>query len=378
VICDFVEEDWQSMDLVGQMLLDRLQHNHAAEVHPVRLCPPMLRHCSGVPLLGRNRKAHKADCLVNRFWHYPKWLRKRAGDFQLFHVVDHSYSHLLHALPPGRTLVTCHDLEAFRGILSPGKDSASRVRRLMARRILSGFRKAAHVACDSQATKNELLSNGLIEPDRATVIVNGFHPSCSPKPDPAAELAVERLLGPPAGPELLNVGTTVERKGIDFLLQVFAAVRRKIPEVRLIRAGGAFSKAQLSLIGRLGIGSSIVVLPFLDRPVLAAAYRRASLLLQTSSYEGFGLPVVEAMACGTPVVASDIPVFHEVGGDAAVYCPLGDLGAWSRIVAKLIDEHYDAAAWSVRRAASVGRAAGFTWDAYAVRTLNLYEKILNS
>ena len=74
----------------------------------------------------------------------------------------------------------------------------------------------------------------------------------------------------------------------------------------------------------------MTVLPFVDRRVLAAVYRRVALLLQTSDREGFGLPVAEAMTCGTPVVASDLPALREVGGPAATYCPVGDVDAMDR------------------------------------------------
>ena len=63
---------------------------------------------------------------------------------------------------------------------------------------------------------------------------------------------------------------------------------------------------------------------------LAELYRRAAVILQPSEAEGFGLPVIEALACGAIVVASDIPVLREVGGDAVIYCPVGDVGAWVR------------------------------------------------
>ena len=80
----------------------------------------------------------------------------------------------------------------------------------------------------------------------------------------------------------------------------------------------------------LGFGDAIVVLPALDRSTLAAVYRRCALLLMPSEREGFGLPVLEALACGTPVVASDAPALREVGGYAAAYCPVDDLEAWHR------------------------------------------------
>ena len=276
VICDLVEENWPSMDLVGQMLLDHLQQNHAGDLQAVRLCPPMVRRYSALPFSSRNRKAYNLDRLVNRFWMYPRWLRRRVDDFEIFHLVDHSYSQLIHELPAERTLVTCHDLEAFRGALTPGKGIASSLRQLMAQRILSGFRKAAHVTCDSQAIKDELLSYNLIPAERATVVANGFHPSRSPKPNAEADLAIERLLGPRGeGPELLNVGTTVARKRIDILLQVFAEVRRQVPNAKLIRVGGEFTAAQSRLIDRLGISASISI------PVCAEIFADAVMTIRS-------------------------------------------------------------------------------------------------
>ena len=89
---------------------------------------------------------------------------------------------------------------------------------------------------------------------------------------------------------------------------------------------------------RLGLEPHIIVLPFLERRVLAAVYRRAAVVLQPSDREGFGLPVAEAMACGTPVVASDLPPLREVGGAMASYCPVGDVEAWTSTVSELLDE----------------------------------------
>jgi glycosyltransferase involved in cell wall biosynthesis len=210
------------------------------------------------------------------------------------------------------------------------------------------------------------------------VIPNGVHPSCSPEPDASADEEAARLLGvrKDEAIDLLHVGSTIQRKRIDVLLQVFAVVKREFPEARLVRAGGAFTEEQASTAGRLGLSEAIVVLPKLSRDVLAAVYRRAALVLQPSEREGFGLPVVEALACGAPVVASDLGVLREVGGEAAVYRSIADALAWSEaVIALLYERRDDRQAWEARRRAGLAQAAKFTWSEYANKMVALYRDL---
>ena len=109
-----------------------------------------------------------------------------------------------------------------------------------------------------------------------------------------------------APPDLLHVGSTIPRKRIDVLLEVVAAVRRAEPGARLLKAGGSLTAEQERLARSLGLADAVVTLPFLTRRTLAALYRRAAVVLQPSEAEGFGLPVAEALACGVPIVASDL------------------------------------------------------------------------
>ena len=124
--------------------------------------------------------------------------------------------------------------------------------------------------------------------------------------------------------------------------------------------------------------ASIVFLPVIDRRVLAAVYRRAALVLQPSEAEGFGLPVAEAMACGTPVVASDLPVLREVGGDAAEYCPVGAVDVWAEAVLSLLAERRDQPkAWEMRRQRALARSRRFSWTAHVHDLIEMYRDVLN-
>ena len=211
LIRDFVEENWPSMDLVADMVFERLDREHADALRVTQICPSLHRRFGRLPLVGPAPVLQNADRLINRFVDYPRSLKPRLKEFDLFHLIDHSYSQLLHDLPANRTVVTCHDLDTFTCVLEPDRQPRPRWFRAMTDRILSGFRKAAHVVADSAATRDEILRFGLMPPDRITVIFNGVHPSCSPHPDPLAASQLARLLtgDSPDAIWLLSVGSSI-------------------------------------------------------------------------------------------------------------------------------------------------------------------------
>jgi glycosyltransferase involved in cell wall biosynthesis len=388
VVCDLLEERWPSMDLVADMLLRSLAEMDAPGVAPTRVRPAMRRRFTREPgpaaglaagAGGYERRLRlNLDRGLNRFWDYPRLLRRRKGEFDVFHVVDHAYGQLVHGLPPERTVVTCHDLHTFQCLLDPVRAPRSAAFRMMTGYVLRGLARAGRVVFDTAAVRDEAIGRGLVVPERASVAHLGVDPACSALPDPPADRAAEALLGPVRAeePEILHVGGTFGRKRIDLLLRIFARVRAELPGVRLVRVGGAFTEEQARLAETLGVADAVAVLPFLDKPVLASVYRRASLLLLPSEEEGFGLPVIEAMTCGTPVIASDLPVLREVGGSAATFVGTGDVGAWSEaVVRQLAARSEDPAAEDARRAASAAQAAKFTWDEYARRMVDVYREV---
>lgn len=377
LVCDFVEENWPSMDLVGDMLLEQLQQGVAAGIDVERIRPWMLRRFTAAG--SENSKfAFKADRFLNRFWDYPKFLRRCRGPFDLFHLVDHSYAQLVLELPSSRTLVTCHDTETFRCLLEP-EARRSTLFRAMVKRTLRGLRRAAIVVCPSIATHDALLAHDLVAQERLRVVPLGSHPSCSAQPDLRADREADRLLGNTGLIEtnLLHVGSTAPRKRIDILLRVFAEVKKRFYRLRLIHVGGPFTAEQNSLIDELQLKDSVLVLPHLERPVLAAVYRKAPAVLLPSEREGFGLPVLEAMACATNVVTSDIAALREVGGDCCVYCPVGDIPEWTRALsALLLERRDDPQRWHMRRSKAVAQASRFSWVKYAREMLSIYQEVL--
>ena len=381
VVCDLREERWPSMDLVAEMLMQSLRDDHPLTVRATEIRPAMRRRFTRNGTFGASPVALNADRLLNRFIDYPRWLRAHGPPADVFHVVDHSYAQLLHTLPAERTVVTCHDVDTFRAVLEPHRVRRGVLFRTMTSRILAGLRKAAFVTCDSAATRDEILAHGLLPESRLAIVYLGVSRVMSPAPDREADAYASSVLGPPTpdAVELVHVGSVIPRKRIDVLLRTFADVRREFPRARLIRIGGELTAEQHELAGVLGVRESIVTVPYLEQIRIAAFFRRATLVLQPSDAEGFGLPVAEAMACGTPVVASDLPVLREVGGNAAEYCPVGDADAWGAAVRRLVRQKLaDPGSWTARRDAAISQAGIFSWSRFAREMVAIYRRVLHA
>lgn len=383
LLCDYPEEHWPSMDLVAAMIAAHLAAEHARDFAVESFCPTF-RHRFAHVLA--TRQTRLADRLMNRMWDYPRDLKTftRQHPFDLYHVVDHTYSQLLHVLPADRVVVTCHDLDAFRCVLTPALEPRPAWFRAWIRRVLAGLQGAAAVVCDSAATRDALVAHDVVSRDRLHVIHLGVHPECFAPTTPEAAGEAARLLGPIRGPELLHVGSNIARKRVDVLLRVFAAVRIVHPSARLLKVGGALEDELDHLARSLGVLDAVVTLPYFspksatDRATLAAVYRRASLVLQPSAAEGFGLPAAEALACGVPLLASDLPVLREVAGDAALYRPVGDVHAWSRAALDLLEERRaQTPSYQARLALGFERARLYSWTNHVAQLTDVYRGVLD-
>lgn len=371
VIADMLEEHWPSMDLVAESLMRELSADPALAISPQLIRPRL------VPGFQRWRRGESvpptAARVINRFWLYRRALPGRAST-DVFHLVDHSYSHLALLLPAAHTVITCHDIDAFDQHAATNGHAAG-LPAFLVGRLAAGLARAARVVCPSHATARALVERQLVAPENVAVVHNGVDLPATAPAD--VESLTTRWLGPIGGfTDLLHVGSTVPRKRIDRLLDVFAAVLARWPSARLVRVGGPLTPAYRARAERLGISHRVVELPALDRETLAAVYRRAILLISTSEREGFGLPVAEALAAGTPVVATDMPVFREVGGSAATYVALDDTQAWAEAITRLLHEAVEEPdAWRNRQSMSRKRGDEFSWRRYAREMAGIYRSL---
>lgn len=364
ILRDFAEEGWPSMDLVAEMMHAGLAQEGllAGEL----VCPDFKRRATRLPLVGSSTRARDADRAINRWISYPGFARRIAAGFECFHVADHSYAGVVHALPARRTGVFCHDLDAFSCLLNPATHPRPRWFRAQMRRVLEGMQAAAIVFHATQEVARQIRNHGLIDPARLVQAPLGVAPEFAPTDDGApVHSAVMRAA---EAPFVMHVGSCIARKRIDLLLEVLAEARRTRRDLRLVKIGGEWSERDLAQRRRLGVDDSIIHLHNLDRRELAWLYRRAGAVLVTSEAEGFGLPVIEALACGAPVIASDIPVLREVGGDAVEFRAIGDIPAWAEAV--------NDAPQRCTRQSRIAQAAKYSWQSHARIIADAYLRLI--
>jgi glycosyltransferase involved in cell wall biosynthesis len=316
----------------------------------------------------RLRTVPLTDDWLARLWHrlrLPLPVEMITGSLDLFYSPDF-------VLPPTRrstrTLLTVHDLSFLR---YPEAFVPSLLRYLE-RVVPRSVARADLVLADSAHTRSDLVSLLGAPPERVQVLYSGvdarFHPGVGER---------ERLgvrYGLDAGPYVLSVGTLQPRKNYVRLMRAFSAMPATTqgPKPQLAIAGGRgwlyrdiFAEAEKH-------GDRVRILGFVDDADLPALYRNAALLAFPSLYEGFGLPVLEAMACGTPVVCSNASSLPEVAGDAALLVDPLDVDGWARAIARVLEDA------DLRRgmiARGLAQAARFTWERAARQLLAAFDHV---
>ncbi|MGH2543729.1 MAG: glycosyltransferase family 4 protein, partial [Ardenticatenaceae bacterium] len=175
---------------------------------------------------------------------------------------------------------------------------------------------------------------------------------------------------------VLYLGTLEPRKNVPLLLRAFAAARRRVQGVDLVLAGGQGWRfdAIFGEVERLGLGDSVHFPGFVPTEELPYWYGAAELFVYPSRYEGFGLPPLEAMACGTPVITSDATSLREVVGDAGVLAPPDDEQALAEAIVALLTDSDEQAR---RREEGLAQAAQFRWQTSAATQAMVYRRVLS-
>ncbi len=263
---------------------------------------------------------------IDKFVLFPLMLRRRiaASKKTLIHICDHSNSPYTTFLGDVPIVVTCHDLLAVRGALGEDTDCpASMFGRLLQRWILYGLRRASFVACDSIATRDDLIRLAGLEVQARSNVIHLAQNHPYKRID--AETAWERLRPISALsskiPFLLHVGSNLKRKNREGVLRVAANSRLRWSGL-IVFAGEALEAATWKLADQLTLRDQIVEMVNPTNEVLEALYNVAFAMVYPSRHEGFGWPVIEANACGCPVICSNRTSLPEIAGDgAAIFSP---------------------------------------------------------
>lgn len=298
-----------------------------------------------------------------RFGVYPLAARQLQAD--VFHVIDHGYADLALALPRERTVVTCHDLILLRAARGEAEPWGGRLLAARFRFSVSQLTRVAHVVCDSTATQADVVRLVGVEPARTSVVALGLDPRFRPA---VGDLGTLRDRLGLRGLLIMHVDSGAPYKNVGATIRVTSRLLDRGLDVRLIRVG-----VPLPSIYADALPSGIVRdYGFVSDELLVELYQAADVLLFPSEYEGFGWPPVEAMACGTPVVASDRPALPETLGDAGMLVSPNDETALADTVARVLQEPNLAAEL---RARGLRRAATFSWERTARAYGDIYARV---
>lgn len=307
-------------------------------------------------------------------WHYRLWYRLRlpipvqllTGQIDLFHSPDFVLPPVWPKVP---TLLTVHDLS----FLHYPNTFPERLVSYLNQVVPWSIKRATHILADSEATKGDLTNLWHVPAEKVTVLLSGVSPDFAPVTAVSQLTAVKTRYALGDAPYLLAVGTIQPRKNYQFLIRAFKPVAEQFPHNLIISGGkGWLYDEMMAEVTAQGLEGRVRFIGFVDDEDLPSLYSGADLFLFPSLYEGFGLPLLEAMACGVPVISSNASSLPEVGRDTAVYLSPHDGQSWSRTIIDLLKNDEKRQALGEK---GVAHAATFSWKKTAVQLLKIYRNL---
>ncbi|MEM9219273.1 MAG: glycosyltransferase family 1 protein [Cyanobacteria bacterium P01_F01_bin.150] len=309
-----------------------------------------------------------------RYWRYPNRLKRVDAD--IFHIIDHTDGDLSRWLGRSHnaTVVTCHDLinlikpETFKG-----RAKFPLISMTAWRWGVESMRQADHVITVSTHTKQDVAEHLQIASTAITVVPNavdkGFHRLSAE----AIQTVRDRYGLTPKTFCLLNVGSNNARKNISGILAAIAMARHQGLPVHFWKAGVDFTDEQTQFIQTNDLADCVKYVGKPNEPALIELYNAADCLIAPSLYEGFGLTILEAMACGTPVITATTSAMPEVAGDAAILVDPTDQAAIANAIQQLYT-YPEQRQMLVQK--GLERVQQFTWENTAQAVASVYEQTL--
>jgi glycosyltransferase involved in cell wall biosynthesis len=306
---------------------------------------------------------------LSRYWRYPRRVWRMRGD--ILHILDHSYAHILLSKRDRPTVVTVHDLAPLLTVQRRGRMLRERFRDRLLRRVLEGLQRADAWIVATQWLRGQL-ANRLERDDHIHVIPFGVDDTFFDLPsEPRAETR-GRWGIPDAAFVVLHVGSVGPRKNLGAVIATVHGLRTAGVEAWFLQVGGILTPAQQADLASRGISQFARCVGEAGERSLRAAYRAADVLLFPSHYEGFGFPVLEAMASRLPVVTSGAGGVAEVAGDAAVVVGSPEPEPYVAALKQLVGN----GSWREHLVAKgVERARRFRWPETARKTSKVYRAL---
>ncbi len=308
-------------------------------------------------------------------WLYRLWYRLRlpapvqlvTGSLDLFHSPDF-------VLPPTSgnipTLLTVHDLSFLHYPATFPDALVDYLNRV----VPWSVNRATHILADSAATKEDLMSLWHVPAEKVTVLYSGVNEQFKPLQDNKKIMAVRQKYGLDLQPYVLAVGTVQPRKNYQMLIRAFRPTAMHLPHnLAFVGGKGWLDGGMKSEVEAQDLKKRVRFTGFVADEDLPALYCGASLLAFPSLYEGFGLPVLEAMACGLPCIISDASSLPEVGGDAAILIPPTNEAMWAEAILDLLTDEKKQAQMVE---AGLKQARAFSWIKAARELVQVYDFLL--
>lgn len=298
------------------------------------------------------------DIWLARLWHraqLPIPVDLITGPLDLYHAPDFT-------LPPvrARSVLTVHDLSFVRD----PESAAPGLRAYLNQVVPRSVQRADHIIAVSESTKRDLIELYQTPESKITVLYEGVDPIFKPTPNPAIRTKYD--LG--SAPYIFSISTVQPRKNYQRLIQAFAALPT---EFNLVIAGGPgwLYDSIYAAADQPNVRGRVKFIGFVPDDDLPALYTEAAAFAYPSLYEGFGLPLLEALACGTPTLTSNVSCLPEVAGGAAVLVDPYDVDAIAAGLKQTLAQR------DHLRPIGFARAAQFKWNEIASQLLTLYKSI---
>lgn len=300
--------------------------------------------------------------MVKRFFSLPRQIRKGINKDDLTHLASEDFAYLLNFIKFKKVVITCHDLIP-----------------LVYRRYspflwlnMRGLKRADRIITVSNFSKNDIIKRLKYPADKIDVINNAVDHS---RYYQQRNKEILKRFGIKADEKVvLYVGSERKRQNLPFLIKSFYQLKKRLPKVKLIKVGSSQSKENLiKLVKDLGLAKEVIFTGFVDKKELPKIYNAVDLFVYPCLYAGFGIPPLEAMACGTPVITSNLTSLPEVVGNAGIMINPYNKEQMVEAMFKVLTNEELKKDLIVK---GLQRAKMFSWEKAAEQTLDIYRRIV--